>query len=60
MVALENNSACRCVPGDDLDNSTRIGAITHQIAEKAKALRAALPGVAQARVQGLQIAVDVG
>ena len=60
MVALENHSACSGVLGDDLDNATRISAIADQIAEKAKALRAALPSMIQARVQGFKIAVDVG
>jgi hypothetical protein len=59
VVAFENHSAGRGVPGDNLDDSTRVSAIANQIAEEAKAFRAALPSMAQARVQGFQIAVDI-
>ena len=60
VISLENDRPLGGVAGDNFDDTTRVCAITHEIAEKSKALRAAAPSVTETRVQGFQIAVDVG
>ena len=60
VIAFEDYRAFRGVPDDDLNHFPRIGAIPDQITKKDEPLRAAAPSVVQTRVQGLEVAVNVG
>jgi hypothetical protein len=45
---------------DELEHGHRIGAIAHQIAQKRKALRAECLCVVEARIERLEVRVNVG
>jgi hypothetical protein len=60
VISLENHRALGGVSGNNLDDTACIRTITHEIAEKGKAFRAASSSVTEARIQGFQVAVNVG
>jgi len=60
VIAFDDYCAFRGVPSDDLNYFPRVGAIPDEIAEKGEALGTAAPSVVQARVQCLQVAMNVG
>src|ERR1022692_946536 len=48
------------ISGDNFDHRARVCAITHEIAEKNKAFRAAITRMPKTGIQRFQVAVDVG
>ena len=60
VVALNDDGALRRKRHHALHHVRRVGAITHQVAQKGMALGAGRFGVSQAGVQRLPIGVDVG
>ena len=60
MIALDDDSPLGSVTRDNVDDFLRIGAISHEIAEERIAARSALGRVFQARLQSLEVAVDIG
>jgi hypothetical protein len=60
VVAAHHDGAALGVLGDLLEHGPRIGAVPYEVAEERVPIHAPPPGVSQARIERLEVGVDVG
>ena len=60
VIAFDDDSPLRSVTRDNVDDFLRIGAVPHEVAEEGIAIRSGVSSVFQARLQRLEVAVDIG